>query len=359
MPQWLGRASEEGGNVMAHMDIREKLALEQRYPHNGTAEQQLEFLTQYAVMAPSVRQTQPWHFDIRDGAAELRAARERHLPKSDPEQRELIMSCGAALHHFTAAARHFGWFPDVDIMPDGTDLLARLRLGHRREPEEIDTILFYAIHKSAVVSRPFKDSRRVPQELLAELVTMGNNASTWLTLVKESNARETVAGLVSEGDLIQYRDQEFRAELAEWIKPARRFPWRRPIEASRSAGPIIAYFEALRMMHLDRGAVFARKDHDLVMNAPVLAILGTPENSPRDWLHAGQMLAALLLRALSIGVHASFLNQPAQVPALRKRLAKELNLTGHPQMLFCLGYAESEGHGRARTLHDVAREAFT
>lgn len=343
---------------MAYMDIREKLALEQSYPHTGSADQQLEFLTRYAVMAPSVRQSQPWSFQIRNGVAELRADRERHLPKSDPDQRELTMSCGAALHHFTAAARHFGWYPDVEIMPEGTDLLAKMTLGHRREPSEMDTILFYAIHKSPVVSRPFKDSRRVPQDLLAELVTMGNTASTWLTLVKESDARETVAGLVSEGDLIQYRDREFRAELADWIKPARRFPWRRAMEASEQAGPIIAYFEAMKMMHMDRGVQFAKQDHDLAMNAPVLAILGTQENDPRAWLHAGQMLAALLLRSLAIGIHASFLNQPAQVPSLRKRLCKELNLTGHPQVLFCLGYAESEGSGKSRTLHDVAREAF-
>ena len=344
---------------MATLDLQERLAMEREFPVNGTEDEQLEFLVRYAVMAPSVRQSQPWNFAVRSGIAELGADRSRHLPKSDPEQRELVMSCGAALHHFIAAARHFGWYPDVEIMPAGTELMARMKLGHRREPSEMDTILFYAIHKSAVVPRPFKDSRKVPQDLLAELVTMGNTASTWLTLVKESNARETVAGLVSEGDVIQYRDAEFRAELAEWIKPARRFPWRRALNESERAGPIIAYFEAMRMMHLDRSASFAKLDHALAMNAPVLAILGTADDDPRAWLHAGQMMASLLLRALAIGVHASFLNQPAQVPALRKRLCKELNLKGHPQVLFCLGYAESESSGKSRTLHDVAREAFT
>jgi nitroreductase len=343
---------------MAYMDISEKLALEQRYPFSGSMEQQLEFLTQYAVMAPSVRQSQPWRFEIRNGVVELQAARERHLPKSDPDQRELIISCGAAMQNFVAAARHFGWHPHVEILPAGTDLLARMSLLHHREPLEMDTILFYALHKSAVVPRPFKGSRIVPMGLLSELVLLANDDATWLTILKDSNARETVGGLVSEGNLIQYRDREFRAELAEGIKPSRLQPWRRAIRFSEDAGPLAARFEALRMMYMDRGPVFARQDRELALNAPVLAVLGTHNNDPRAWLRAGQTLATVLLRCLSIGVHASFLNQPVQLPALRTRLCQELGLDGHPQMLFCLGYAESEASGKSRALHDVAREAF-
>ena len=65
-----------------------------------------------------------------DDALELHADRTRGLEASDPEGRNLVMSCGTALHHALVAARALGWAPVVDTLPDprDPDLLARIRL---------------------------------------------------------------------------------------------------------------------------------------------------------------------------------------------------------------------------------------
>src|SRR5688572_13583665 len=88
------------------------------FPRGGAEEQIWEFLLRYAVRAPSGHNTQPWRFRITDGRVHLYADSSRSLPVVDPEGRELVMSCGAALAHLTVALRHFGYAGDVSPFPD-------------------------------------------------------------------------------------------------------------------------------------------------------------------------------------------------------------------------------------------------
>ena len=55
------------------------------------------------------------------------------------------------------------------------------------------------------------------------------------------------------------------------------------------------------------------------------------------WLAAGQELQRLLLTAVTQGLQASYLNQPAQVAWLRPALQQLTGRTGHAQLLLRLG----------------------
>ena len=83
------------------------------------------------MLAPSGHNTQPWLFRIRGDAVDLRADRRRSLPMVDPDDRELIMSCGAALAFLRVAIRALGRTAHVQRFPDAADpdLLATVRLG--------------------------------------------------------------------------------------------------------------------------------------------------------------------------------------------------------------------------------------
>ena len=75
------------------------------FPVDGTSEEKLWFLVRYAILAPSTHNTQPWRFRIHGNVVELYADFTRALPVIDPEDRELIMSCGAALLHLRFGLR--------------------------------------------------------------------------------------------------------------------------------------------------------------------------------------------------------------------------------------------------------------
>jgi hypothetical protein len=132
------------------------------FPNTGTPVEQLCFLLHYAVLAPSVHNTQPWLFKVVDDAVELYADRTRALPVIDPDDRELTISCGAALLHLRLALRHFGYAGDIATFPDpdDPDLLACIHLGNR-----IDVALQRSERSSrrslngAPIGRPLKSER--------------------------------------------------------------------------------------------------------------------------------------------------------------------------------------------------------
>ena len=83
-----------------------------------------------ASLAPSVHNTQPWHFVVRSEVLELRGDSDRQLRALDPTGRQMVISCGCALFNARvglAADR----VVQVDRVPDAAepDLLARLTSG--------------------------------------------------------------------------------------------------------------------------------------------------------------------------------------------------------------------------------------
>jgi len=76
---------------------------EAAYPHSGPTWEKLSFCVNYAVLAPSGHNTQPWRFKLGLDNVKLYADRTRALPMVDPHDRELVISCGAALFHLRLA----------------------------------------------------------------------------------------------------------------------------------------------------------------------------------------------------------------------------------------------------------------
>jgi nitroreductase len=312
---------------------------EDDYPTAGVPEEKLRFILNYAVLAPSGHNTQPWLFSVHDDEVELRADRTRGLPVVDPEDRELIISCGAALYCLRVAMRHFGCEDEVEVLPDpdDPDLLARVRSVSDRSETEEERMLFQAIPKRRSNRGPFED-RQVPERLLSELQAAAGEEGAWLHLVEDEDSKHAIAQLIAEGDRIQLADKRFRRELALWMHPNR--------TKSRDGMPLYAFgFGELMSLAgpfvirtFDTGKGQAAKDRQLAEGSPVLAILGTEDDAPPEWLATGQALARVLLGARAEGVWTSFLDQPIEVPELRPRLRAAIGQTGFPQLLLRMGY---------------------
>jgi hypothetical protein len=90
----------------------------------------LRFSLRYAVLAPSSHNTQPWHFIMDGDCVTLCADRLRALPVVDPFDRELLISCGAALFNLRVALSHFGLAYAITLFPSDADpdALAHVRI---------------------------------------------------------------------------------------------------------------------------------------------------------------------------------------------------------------------------------------
>ncbi len=314
---------------------------ESAFPAQASLPEKLEFVLGYALLAPSSHNTQPWLFRIRGDSIDLFADRSRSLPVSDPHDRELTMSCGAALFHLRLALRHFHLFGGIDILPDAedSDLLARIHIGEGGNTAPEETLMFHAIVKRRTNRQRFKTDP-LPPKLMAALHTAAFHEGAWMHWVLDSEERAQVADLIGEADRMQWSDRRFRMELAAWMHPHNRLCRDGIPGYAQDADDLISSVGPLVVRTFDMGQGQAAKNTDIALNSPGLAVFGTAEDTPAEWLAMGQALAHVLLRARVEDVWASFLNQPVEVPELRQDLGEIIARPGQPQLILRFGFGE-------------------
>lgn len=323
------------------------------YPAEAPRDERVRFLLNYALVAPSSHNTQPWLFRIAGPVIELRADRTRGLPVADPDDRELTLSCGAALLHLRVALEAHGWRPSVALLPDpgDPDLLARVGLDGPPTAAVDDPALLDAIAMRRTNRRAFED-REVPADVLGELEKAAQAEGAWLWVAPGAEAKAMVADLVAEGDRRQWAMPPFRRELAAWCHPNRSRSLDGMPGATQGLGDLASAVGPLIIRTFDLGRGAAAKDRELAEGSPALAVLWTDADEPVDRLRAGQALARVLLRARVHYVWASFLNQPVQCRELRPALADVVH-GAHPQIVLRLGYGPDVATTPRRPVEDV------
>jgi len=321
--------------------------LAEHFPADGATPDKWKFFVRYAVLAPSSHNSQPWLFHVRHNTLELYADRSRGCPVVDPGDRELIMSCGCALFHLRCAMRHFGYLGPVEIFPDRDP-----DLGTQDETDVEESILFYAIPKRRTNRQPFSDDP-VPGSLLITLQGAAAAEGAWLRFLRDQETKYAFADLVAEGDRIQWSNKAFRLELSRWLH-SNHSPSRDGVpgyaagidDLLSTAGPMV-------VRTFDMGEGQAARDHEVATGSPVLTVLGTDEDRPRDWVAGGQALDRVLLHARVEDVWASFLNQPIEVLELRAKLKAMAGNGGFPQTVLRLGFGENVKPTPRREVEEV------
>ena len=286
-----------------------------------------------AILAPSSHNTQPWFFLLGEPYVDLLADRTRALPVNDPTDRELTISCGCALLNLLLAAADSDFLVENWLLPDPEepDWLARVSIN--RDPVErdpaADLARFIGLRRTC---RTRFEPRPVADEVVAAMVAAAAAEGVWLTPLLTDGQRTRAVSLVVEADALQWGDAAWRRELAQWMH-------------ARSEGdgltvpPFTASVTQMVVRNFDMGGGVGSKDRDLAQSSPLLAVLGTDGDTPRDWLAAGQALQRVLLVGCSFGLRASYLNQPIQVASLRGRVGELVGNRGFPQILLRFGYA--------------------
>lgn len=291
-----------------------------------------------AMAAPSSHNTQPWQFRVADKAIELWADRTRALPVNDPYDRELTISCGAALFNLRVAAAARGMAVATRLEPDHPDHLATVCL-EEGEVEAALAGLETAISERFSTREAFLD-RVLPDTLPAELDTAVGREGARLHQVGDED-RSVLAELIAEGDRIQFSNPSWRRELASWMHPRRD-------RDGLAMSPWVAPISRLVVRNFDMGNKVGQADKDLALNAPALVVISTAEDGQSSWLAAGQALERALLLAASAGLQAGYLNQPCQVEQLRGRLADRVCPGRFAQVMLRLGFAGPPSHRAPR-----------
>jgi hypothetical protein len=331
------------------------------YPEAAPLADRLRYLIRYAVLSPSHLNTQPWLFHIdatADGRIDILADRRRRCRVADPNDRELTISCGCALYALRVALRRFGMCDCVCLLPDASnrDLLASIHINGGCKPTDEDVMLFKAIPQRRTSRHPFSHDP-IPDGMIAKWDRDASAESACLVAIADSQTRHAIADLMAEGDRIHMHDDKYRHELAYWT--------RNNTDARRDGLPsyalnhfhgmweFLSRFEPAIIRNFDMGKSFAAQARQLALDSPLLGVLCTRHDEPVDWLHAGQAVMRIALRAQSSGVWTGFLNQPVEIPSLREQLRKTLGHGGYPQMVIRMGHGPAVEPTPRRPIEEV------
>ncbi len=178
--------------------------------------QALASAAEAAGAAPSIHNTQPWHWRVHDGVADLFADPRRQLLASDPDRRLLILSCGMALHHARIALAAEGVAVEVDRIPDpgNGDLLATVSITGSIPVTPSAMRLVQTAEIRHTDRRPLLDEP-VPPTTLAALHSTMATSPVRLDVLSRDQVIE-LAAATDRSQSSEIHDDEVRAELQAW-----------------------------------------------------------------------------------------------------------------------------------------------
>ncbi len=292
--------------------------------------------------APSVLNTQPWHWRVHSDRLDLFADHSRQLGASDPDGRLLMLSCGAVLDHAGVALAEQGWRSHVTTLPDETapDLLATVRLTDRVMVTPQDLRRGQAMRTRHTDRRPLS-SRHLPVAALSAIVAAVRDR-IYVQVLSADQVLDLATAAMRAADA-QAADPAVCTELDRWTGRS----------AADGAGLPASVLPAMPLRATVPGRDFHRAGtlpmgpgHD---RAATYALLYGEADGPEEWIRAGEALSAAWLTATELGVALVPLSDVVAVPGTRQSLRRLLSYLGHPYLVLRLGIADPEVGAPRRT----------
>jgi hypothetical protein len=305
-----------------------------------------------ACRAPSLHNSQPWHWVAERGRLHLFLEREPLVQATDRSGREMILSCGAVLDHLRVAMAAAGWDTIIHRFPN---------------PNEADHLAMVDFSPAAAVTDEIRQQagailrRRTDRlafgpptrwESLERQLRSRVDPDTVMLAVIPQDAREELAEASRLTEAIRHNDLSYQSELRWWTSPFEvdyGLPPSSRVSASEASHVDVARAFPTTGYGERRPAIDA--DHSKIV------VLSTRDDTPPNVLRCGEALSAVLLECTTAGMATCTLTHMMEVTPARKLIQRLSGQTGPPQLLIRVGRTPvAEGHVPAtprRPLSDV------
>jgi nitroreductase len=299
------------------------------------------------LQAPSMYNSQPWAFRLRDGAVEVLADPGRQLTVADNAGWAMRLALGAATFNARLALAWAGTPAEVKLLPDSTEpnLIARLTPAPRRAPTYTERDLHAAIERRYSNRQPFWPDP-VPADVRVRLIEAAKVEGAWLDLLVGMTALTGFSEIAHSADRVLRRDSRYQAELVAFTDT----------DSASEGIPELAAATVTETQDLIPQRNFGGRrrapgrDYE---PEPLVGILGTAGDRKLDQVMAGQALQHVLLTATDAGLAGSLISQPIEVPAARDQLRRSLGRPGFPQIAFRVGFGQPGHPSPRREVADV------
>ncbi|MBF6223076.1 hypothetical protein IU479_33895 [Nocardia abscessus] len=289
-----------------------------------------------AARAPSVHNTQPWRWVFDGTRLHLFTDADRLLLSTDPHGRQLVISCGAVLHHLRTVFADQGWHTDTVRVPD------------RQRPDHLATIEFrpWADPPEGIHTRALAIDRRrtdrlpmsAPEgfaDIVPRLRLLTSPHDVELSVLDDS-ARPRLAAASEQTGALRRDDLLYQTELQWWAGHSET-----PEGVPRSALVSDAEFARVGVGRAFPSAPHSMRRAELEDHAR-LVVLSTEGDSVTQWLHTGEALSAVLLECTAAGLATCALTHITELPTGRRLLTSLIPSPATPQVLLRIGTAPDD-----------------
>jgi hypothetical protein len=290
----------------------------------------LKLVAEYAVLAPSGHNTQPWYFKFNDDSVAVSVNHERELPHSGKVAAEPFVSIGSCVETFVQAAKGFGYL--LKIQPNfKNSLKINISIDKKTTPDPsiLDSIINRVSNREKL--KPIKDVTVVESLIKSNL----NFTST--KLIYDKNDIQYIADKTSEATVTIMKDPEFRKELSKWVRnnvtkkydgmPA--FAQGMPTPPSLIAKRIIRIFDVSKTQ--------AKKDAQRVVDSGGIILINLDRTTNEAFFNLGRQYAKICILAQQNGLATSGVGAAVIETSTKAEIKDYFGLKSIPSAIIRIG----------------------
>lgn len=321
------------------------------FPKNGNIEEKTKFLLNYASLAPSSHNAQPWKVKINLNKVVFSADYSRLVPVADKENKFLYMGLGCFYKNFEVAADYFGFKITRKNIIRKNILIIEVKLentGTRTNKE-----LFHAITKRNTNRNSYTD-KKISSKDLNKIKQIANKHDISIDIVTNKNKKQQLINLTEKGDYIVWTDPKFQNEHLKWIRHSLTTK-ADGIPAFTVGIPLLlSFFARTAVKKLPFAKMQSRKNRQLLNSTPYFCFLSHQKHGIEAWERAGEALEEIWLFTTSKGIAVAPLAQIVEVQDLYKETMIIIQTKLRPQIFFRLGYSDKiVKHSPRRSLVEI------
>lgn len=305
-------------------------------------------LLECARLAPSVHNTQPWHFTVDGSTISLTVAKNRQLQFGDPTQRELWISLGICFETLLQAAEGLGLIPIINFTQTDSieDPIANLKFtpGANRQQSKLDLL------KRRHSYRGPMDKVVIPSSLLEMCdQAISDLPGTSVSLLNKKADLTKVANLTNKGMSLALSNPDFRSELADLIN----YNWSKSHVGMHgfalNRGFVGAVWEKWSIKFGLDTKRKARADQQKVLEASGLIFIQTKGDVPSFWFNAGRAYMRVALEVTRANLDQSTIAAVVEAADFHEDVERTLHTTDRIQTMIRIGKASRENKHVAPT----------
>ncbi|OBG22047.1 NAD(P)H nitroreductase [Mycolicibacterium celeriflavum] len=298
----------------------------------------IENAVRVACRAPSLYNSQPWHWVIEDDSVRLFLDKDRVMYSTDHSGREALLGCGAVLDHFRVAMAAAGWKANVDRYPNPNGQLHLASIDFSPMDYVTDG---HRIRADAILLRR---TDRLPFAPPADWDTMEAHLRRTVTSdavrldVVADALRPELADASRLTESLRFYDSYYHDEMQWWTPPF----------AATEGIPRGTLPTAAETDRVDIGRSFpvAHDERDrrraFGKDRSKVVVLSTYDDDRGSVLRCGEMLSAVLLDATIAGLATCPLTHVTELRASRDIVASLIDQETTPQVLIRVGSAPAK-----------------